>query len=62
MIVKFIADKVKVKTGRVDNSATVEFEVGEYQLDKIKELVGIIDQNLTVVVQDEEIRHRGKTR
>jgi hypothetical protein len=62
MIVKFIADKVKVKTGRVDNSAVVEFEVGEYQLDKIKELVGIIDQNLTVVVQDEEIRHRGKTR
>jgi hypothetical protein len=55
MIVKFIADKVKVKTGRVDNSAVVEFEVGEYQLDKIKELVGVIGLNLKVTVQDEKV-------
>jgi hypothetical protein len=53
-MIKFIADKVKVKTGRVDNSAVVEFEIGEYQLPNIKDLVGIVDKELKVGVEVNE--------
>jgi len=49
--IKFMSDKVKVKTGRMDNSAIVEFEIGEYQLENIKELVGIVDKELKVTVE-----------
>lgn len=47
----FRSDRVKVKTGRADNSAVVEFTIGEYQLDNIKELVNVIDKNLKVSVE-----------
>lgn len=49
----FLSDKVKVKTGKADNSATVEFEIGEYQLENIKELIGIIDKNMKITVEVE---------
>jgi len=52
MVIQFIADQVKVKTGKPDNSAVVEFTVGEYQLDKIKDLVTIVDKNLKVEVSE----------
>lgn len=48
----FVADKVKVKTGNVDNSATVTFFIGEYQLKHIKELVDLVDKNLKVTVSE----------
>ena len=50
-MITFMSDKVKVKTGKVDNSAVVEFEIGEYQLSNIKELVGIVDKSLKVSVE-----------
>lgn len=49
--IQFIADRVKVKTGRVDNSADVTFEVGEYQLKEIKDLMDMLDKNLKVTVE-----------
>ena len=53
MTITFQSDKVKIKTGKVDNSATVEFEIGEYQLSNIKELVGLVDKIYTVTVETE---------
>ncbi len=53
MMITFQSDKVKIKTGKVDNSATVEFEIGEYQLSNIKELVGLVDKIYTVTVETE---------
>lgn len=50
----FIADQVKVKTGRVDNSGVVEFVVGEYMLEHIKDLITIRDMNLKVTVEEEK--------
>jgi hypothetical protein len=47
----FNSDKVKVKTGRADNSADVIFEIGEYQLEKIKDLIDIVDKNLKISVE-----------
>lgn len=53
-IINFKSDRVRVKTGRADNSAIVEFEIGEYQLDNIKDLVGVIDKELSVSVEINE--------
>jgi len=50
----FMADQVKVKTGRVDNSGVVEFIVGEYQLEHIKDLISLRDVNLKVTVEIEQ--------
>ena len=50
-IISFLSDQVKVKTGRVDNSGVVEFIVGEYQLENIKELVNVIDKEIKVTVE-----------
>lgn len=50
MTITFLSDKVKVKTGRADNSAVVELEVGEYQLDNIKDLIGVVDKELQVQI------------
>ena len=47
----FNSDKVRVKTGKADNSATVEFEIGEYQISNIKDLIDIIDKNMKVTVE-----------
>lgn len=52
--VRFESDKVTVKTGRVDNSAIVSFEIGEYQLDQIKDLVSVRDSVLKVTVEIEK--------
>ena len=49
--ITFNSDKVKVKTGRVDNSAIVEFEIGEYELENIKELVNVVNKNLKIIVE-----------
>lgn len=52
MKIIFESDQVKVKSGhKVDNSAEVTFVVGEYQLQKIKALVGVIDANIRVTVE-----------
>lgn len=50
--IKFSADKVKIRTNwKVDNSATVEFTVGEYMVPNLKDLVGIVDKELIVSVE-----------
>ncbi len=49
-MITFNADRVTVKTGRVDNSAVVSFEVGEYEVKNIKDLLGIVDKNLKITV------------
>ncbi len=51
MNIEFKSDKVKVRTGKADNSATIQFEVGEYQLGNIKDLVSVTDQELIVSVE-----------
>ncbi len=53
MKIVFLSDKVKVKTGRADNSAVVEFEIGEHQLYLIQELVSIVNKNLKITVEVE---------
>ncbi len=45
-----MSDKVSVRTGKVDNSAVVSFEVGEYEVSKLKELVGVVDKEIKVTV------------
>ena len=50
-MIEFKSDKVTIRTGRVDNSAIVSFEVGEYQLYNIKELIGLVDKNLKITVE-----------
>lgn len=50
----FQSDKVKVKTGRADNSAVVEFEIGEYQLEQIKPLVSLVAVGMKISVEVEE--------
>lgn len=54
MKIEFIADGVKIRTGKADNSAEVIFTIGEYSLDKIKELVTVVDKNLKVEVTEYE--------
>ena len=49
-MIQFNSDRVTIKTGRVDNSAIVSFEVGEYQVKNIKDLLGIVDKNLKITV------------
>jgi hypothetical protein len=52
IIVNFIADKVKIRTNwKIDNSATVEFTVGEYMVPNLKGLVGIVDKELKIKVE-----------
>jgi hypothetical protein len=48
--IEFNSDKVLVRTGRVDNSAIVQFEVGEYEVHKLKELIGVVDKVLKVKI------------
>jgi hypothetical protein len=50
-MIEFNSDKVKVKTGKADNSADVIFEIGEYQLDNIKDLINIVGKNLKITVE-----------
>ncbi len=52
--IMFLSDKVTIKTGRVDNSAIVSFEVGEYSLDDIAPLVSITDKVLRITVEVDE--------
>lgn len=50
----FNADKIKVKFGtRVDGSAVVEFEVGEYEVPKLRDLIQYTSgySNLEVTVK-----------
>lgn len=53
-LIQFQSDKVTIKTGRVDNSAIVSFEVGEYQLERIAPLISLRDQVLKITVEVEE--------
>ena len=50
-MIEFNSDKVTIRTGRVDNSAIVSFEVGEYELNNIMELIKIVDKNLKISVE-----------
>lgn len=52
--IEFEADKVSIQTGKPDNSAVVKFEIGEYHLDKIKDLVNLIGVVMKVRVEVEE--------
>lgn len=54
MKIVFKADKVKVRTGKPDNSAEVSFEIGEYQLKDIADLVSIVDQEIQITVETED--------
>mgnify|MGYP001606924519 CR=1 FL=1 len=49
--IQFEADKVSIRGPKVDNSYVVSFEVGEYQLKNIRELVGVLDTALKVRVE-----------
>ena len=49
--IKFIADGVKIKSGKADKSADVTFTVGEYMLDMIKDLVAVTDAEIDVEVK-----------
>ena len=49
-MIQFNADKVAIRTGKVDNSAIVSFEIGEYEVKNIKELLGIVDKNMRITV------------
>ena len=51
MKIEFTADKVKVRTGNVDNGATISFEVGEYQVENLKDLISIVDKELKITVE-----------
>lgn len=53
-MIEFTADKVSIKTGKADNSGTVTFDVGEYELPKLKELIGITDKIIRVTVEIED--------
>lgn len=50
MLIKFSSDRVLIKGPKADNSYQVVFEVGEYEVSKIKDLVGVFDQVLEVEV------------
>lgn len=39
MSIQFIADKVAIKTGKVDHSGSVTFDVGQYALIDVAPLV-----------------------
>jgi len=51
--ITFQSDRVTLKTGRPDNSAVVSFEIGEYELESVKELVTITNAVLNVRVEVE---------
>lgn len=53
-MIQFNSDKVSIRTGKVDNSAIVSFEVGEYEVSKLKELIGIVDKNMKITVDIED--------
>lgn len=52
-MIEFLSDKVKVNGAKVDGSYTVTFEVGEYEQDKVAELLRIKQGTLIKVVVDE---------
>jgi hypothetical protein len=54
MIIKFIADKVKIAGPKVDGSYTISFEVGEYAYDQIMHLPKLNGEAMHVEVKDEQ--------
>lgn len=50
-MIVFNSDKVGIKGPKVDNSYVISFEVGEYEVKNIKDLVGLVDTNLKVSVE-----------
>jgi len=53
MRVNFLSDKVRLSGPKVDGTVSVTFEVGEYQVDNLKELLGIRDKNISVTIEVE---------
>lgn len=52
--IQFLSDKVKIKIGhRVDGSAEVTFEVGEYMVEKILPIALLSDSILKVTIEKE---------
>ena len=51
-MITFISDHVKIRTGKADNSADVVFNVGEYALDQIKELVTKPNKAFKITVEE----------
>lgn len=54
MKIQFQSDKFAIKGPKVDNSYIVSFEIGEYQIANIKELIGINDKVLNITIDVEE--------
>ena len=49
-VIEFESDKVSVKGPKADFSYQVTFEIGEYQVKKIKDLIGIVNKVMKVKV------------
>ncbi len=52
MITSFDADEVFIKQRKMDKSWTVEFGVGEYQYEKIKNLPLLQGKIIKVIIED----------
>jgi len=50
-MIEFKADKVSLSGPKIDGSYKVSFDVGEYQLENIKDLVTIKDCVLSIKVE-----------
>jgi hypothetical protein len=48
--ITFLADKLSISTGRVDNSIIIKFETGEYEKEHIAELMKLPDDVALKVV------------
>ena len=53
-LVSFQSDKVLLSGPKVDGSYRVTFEVGEYELGNIRDLVTVRDTTLFITVNNEE--------
>lgn len=52
-IASFNSDRVEVMPPRkADNTTVVKFEVGEYELERLRPLFGLLERNFTVTVED----------
>lgn len=52
--IKFIADGIKIRTGKADGSAEVVFTVGEYAIKDIKQLLDISANTVIKVTVEPE--------
>jgi hypothetical protein len=50
-MIKFVADRVSIRGPRVDGTYVVSFDVGEYEKDKLAQLI-MVEDNLIVAVDE----------